>query len=152
MRISLQLLLFGVAWLAVILGLSSLAISDAATNIAPKNIAKDVLCGLNVAFSLTSALLAIRHTGEKKYFWIGVVVVASTLTVLQIADLLPKNAAKQLGYRIMDWIASSKNPKGSAEVWYFSHLDQITILLLYSWTPLVSLAGGCIASRGKNAV
>ena len=117
MRISLQLLLFGVAWLAVILGLSSLAISDAVTNIAPKNIAKDVLCGLNVAFSLTSALLAIRHTGEKKYFWIGVVVVASTLTVLQIADLLPKNAAKQLGYRIMDWIASSKNPKGSSEGW-----------------------------------
>ena len=62
------MLLFGVAWLAVILGLSSLAISDAVTNIAPKNIAKDVLCGLNVAFSLTSALLAIRHTGEKNIF------------------------------------------------------------------------------------
>lgn len=146
MKISIRGFMGLIAWLALVLSLWGMAKSEVVNPPGgwATSISVDLLCGLNLIFSMFAVLLAIGYRKERSEFWIGASVIAGILTALQVTDSFPRDAAGFGAEKMLRWLIATYGSSGSGSNWFSSHRDQWSYLLLYSWTPLLAVAGGVL--------
>ena len=140
------------AWAGAIVGIWMLAKSEIATP-PPKwatGIPTDILLLLNLVFAFVAVLAALGNRLGSDGFWLGTSIVASTLVVLQITDSLPDNSAIYVAEAIIARVGTSVEATLNNTNWLHSHRKQIALLLLYSWTPLLAVAGGSFLAFLRN--
>lgn len=153
MNFSIKTLAFVIAWFSVLFALSSVVHSEMAakTRTYATSQARDFLCGLNLVFTIVVLQFAVASPKQARTFWIGTAIVATILLLLQLTDGFPNKGMNHISRKIVKYVIANFAIAGGGSGWFESHVTQVTTLLLYAWTPLLSALGGSLASWTKNS-
>lgn len=104
-----------------------------------------VLLIANVTFALFSILTAVATRVSHRKFWIGCSVVAVALSLAQIFELQPTGIAGNAALFLESTLMPNNADRG--RIFRETHLSQLSQIISYGWTPLLSLLGGWYTHR-----
>ena len=111
-----------------------------------RNTASDCLCLFNLMFAIIAILVVIASSGKQRKRWVGIAFVATILSLSQLKSLLPTSLAIPLAEKVTQLVMESANIQNTNILWFRDHQLQFRELIVYSWTPFLSLFAGWFVS------
>jgi hypothetical protein len=143
MNFSIRTLGFLVLWMSVVMALLMFAKSEAnPNNTYPVGFASELLLTANFAFFLVAFSFAIGAVRSR--FWIASAAVSAIFVSFQVYECSANWAVSAVAEKLFKLLVVDSSETYDAN-WMQNHTSEFTKLLTYSWTPVISLACGCLA-------